>query len=351
MKKTPAQAGQLFCQFVRSMAAGKGDVMVAEGFAKAKDWFQVATICKALVTPTTTGQIPDAMLPIAYEIAELLRPRTVVGRLQGLRRAPFFTRLLRQTAGATGRWVAEGKPIPASTVGLSQNTILQPLNIGAIIVVSDEVVKTDLDGSDEFLIEESLAALVEAIDSVFLDPANNGIAGQLPASISSGATELNSAGPSLAQIDSDIQRMLQALIAAQMPLTTAAWIMSPVTAVYLNLLRGSGGAPAYPNITATGGTLAGLPVLTSAAVTASGSPGERYIALVEAGEIVFADDNEATVDIARHAAIQLNDAPSEAAAPLTSLWQNNLVGLKATRHINWQRRRDGAVATLRNVTY
>jgi hypothetical protein len=65
------------------------------------------------------------------------------------------------------------------------------------------------------------------------------------------------------------------------------WCLNTSSAAYLARLRGSGGALAHPNCTVKGGTLLGLPVLTSANIARSGSPSPRtsYVALVDASRI------------------------------------------------------------------
>jgi hypothetical protein len=117
------------------------------------------------------------------------------------------------------------------------------------------------------------------------------------------------------------------------------------------LKRNNDGAAAYPQMTAKGGMLLGLPVLTSNACTASGSPGERFIVLAEANEIALADDGESALDVSGEAALQLDDVPSAGAQQIVSLWENGLVGVRAVRMMNWRRRRDGAVAVLRSVAF
>ena len=161
----------------------------------------------------------------------------------------------------------------------------------------------------------------------------------------------SSSGSDIASIDHDLGLMIGSLVAAECPLSTACWIMSPITATALALRRGTDGAPAYPQVTARGGFLIGLPVLVSTVCAASGSPGERFIALVEQSEILVADDGGGDVQLATRAALQMNDAPAAGAAQLVSLWSSDMVGLRLLRYVNWARRRTGAACVLRDVTY
>jgi HK97 family phage major capsid protein len=100
----------------------------------------------------------------------------------------------------------------------------------------------------------------------------------------------------------------------------------------------------------TGGTFFGIPVVTSNAVPIE-SDATTSIVLMDASQIFLADEGGITLDVSMEASLQMDGAPSAGATTLVSLWQNNMVGLRAERYINWQRRRDAAVAVLSQITY
>jgi HK97 family phage major capsid protein len=189
------------------------------------------------------------------------------------------------------------------------------------------------------------------MDLAFIDPQNAGTVDEKPASIAYGASSFESRGSDIGAIDADLADMLAVLTNGNLDLAAAAWIMAPATAVSLSLKRGADGARSYPEVTAKGGSLLGVPIVTSNACTATGSPGERHILLVQADEVLIADDGEGTVEVTEHAAVQMDDAPAGGEQQLVSLWQNGLVGVKAKRYLSWRRRRDEAVAILRSVQY
>ena len=350
MQSTLMPAGTTFARFIKAMAVARGDPMAAEAFATARRWPNIAAVCKAAVAPVDQAGLDYGFLPVTTDFAEYLRPLTLVGRLQGMRRAPFRTRVISATAGGSAAWVDENEAAPASRLSFDDDLTLLPSKVTSITVLTAELMAQSEAGSDVLIARDSTAALVLAMDQAFADPAL-GATSARPASISFGAASFESSGATLAAIDADLQLLIAALTNADMALTTAAWLMAPGTAATLAGLRGSGGAPAYPLMTAKGGLLFGLPVLTSTAVAASGSPGERFIVLVEASEILLADEGQGAVEIATHASIQMNDAPSSSATTLTSLWQNGLIGVRASRWVSWHRRRAGAVAVLRSVNY
>ncbi|HUG21464.1 phage major capsid protein [Piscinibacter sp.] len=343
--------GRELGRFVQCLALSRGDVLGASRVAEAKGWTATLGVFKQLVDPILSGQLDHGVgAVVATDLAELLRPLTLVGRLQGMRKVPFRTTLLVTDVGGTGDWVEEGEPIPVSATGITNLTSLDPKRVAGIRVITAELARSAAVGAPAMVARDSASALVEALDRAFVDPANGGSAAK-PASINNAATAFSSGGSDVAAIDNDLRLMLGTLLSAEMSLATASWVMSPVTSTYLSLLRGSSGAPAYPGVTARGGQLLGLPILTSNACAASGSPGERHITLVEASEVCIADDGEADVSLSSRGAVQMDDAPATGAQQLVSLWQLGLVGIRAARFINWQVRRSGAVATLRDVNF
>ena len=75
------------------------------------------------------------------------------------------------------------------------------------------------------------------------------------------------------------------------------------------------------------------------------------IVLADANQILLADDGQVSVDVSREASLEMDDAPSGGPQSLVSLWQNNLVGLRAERYVTWKLRRDVGVTYLTGVPY
>ena len=126
--------------------------------------------------------------------------------------------------------------------------------------------------------------------------------------------------------------------------------MKPATALALSLKRTSADLPAFPGITVMGGTLFGVPVITSSHCPGSTSGG-NLIVLLDADSILLADDGEIGISVSDQGAIQLDSSPSSSAAALVSLFQNNLIGIRASRAINWLRRHDEGVAYVDGAGY
>ena len=99
------------------------------------------------------------------------------------------------------------------------------------------------------------------------------------------------------------------------------------------------GQPLFPGATQTGGTIMGYQAVASQAAGTT-------VALIQPNAVLYADDGGVTIDVSREASLQMDtvlDNPPLATTLLTSLWQNNLVGLRAERFINWKKARTGVV--------
>jgi HK97 family phage major capsid protein len=137
---------------------------------------------------------------------------------------------------------------------------------------------------------------------------------------------------------------------AELDTSDCVWVMKPGTARALAMKRTSQDIAIFPDITQNGGTWFGLPVITSNSVPGTVSGG-TIIALVKASEVFYADDGGITLDVSQEASVQMLTNPSTGAQSLVSLFQNGLVGLRAVRDINWQRRRTQAVNYIDGVAY
>src|SRR5690606_22217467 len=90
------------------------------------------------------------------------------------------------------------------------------------------------------------------------------VADESPAGLLFGTSALTLTGDgTVAGIRCDIAQFLKAMVSDNLTVSGAFWVMPETTAIDLSLATNEVGAPAFPGITPTGGTLAGLPVFTS----------------------------------------------------------------------------------------
>jgi hypothetical protein len=277
---------------------------------------------------------------VADDLLTAVRERTVLGRLP-FRRVKFNVRLLAQTQGAIGYWVSQARPKPLSKPVLA-GSILEPLKSAAIIVQTSECLKDSSNITEIGLGVDLEKAVAASIDLALLDPNNAGIPEQTPASITYGAPSIASSGSDFNALKADLSAMISAYSGN---IETAAWIMAPMTAVQISLL---GGPAAMIDLSVSGGTLVGLPAITTAALGIdSNGPS---ICLVDTQAVSYGLEN-LTIETSDQTALLMSDDPESIPGELVSLWQTGSVAWKAESLANWQLQRDNAVILLTGADY
>jgi HK97 family phage major capsid protein/HK97 family phage prohead protease len=348
--------GTAFTRYAMALAASRGNLMQAAELAKGwKDSTpEVEVVLKAAVAAGTTASATWAgpltvAQNMASEFIDLLRPETIIGRIPGLRRVPFNISMARTTAGSTSQWVGEGLPKPISAMAFETIT-LGHTKIATIVVLTEETVRFSNPAAEAIVSADMRAAIAQYSDAQFIDPTVTASANLRPASITNGATSFSMTAATIAGITTDVALLFGAFSTANLNLSSSVFVMHPRTAMFLSMLRTTQDVFAFPGISMTGGTFFGLPVVTSNSVPIE-SGDVTSIFLINAAEIMIADDGDVTLDVSREASLQMDSSPTNPVTSSVSLWQSNLVGLRAERFINYRRRRDAAVAYLSGVTY
>lgn len=342
--------GTAFTRYAIALARSKGNLMQAAEIAKGWEDStpEVATVLKAAVAAGTTTD-PTWAAPLveyqnmASEFIELLRPQTIVGRIQGLRRVPFNIRMPGQTSGSSVGWVGEGMAKPVSALSFDTTT-LRFTKVAGIVVLTDELVRFSNPSAEAIVTADLTASIAQFLDGQFIDPAVAEVSNVSPASITNGVTPIAASGVDADAVRADVRALFAQFIAANLTPTNGVWIMSPTAALALSMMVNPLGQPEFPGLTMNGGTFFGLPAITS-------ETAGNVIVLANASEILLADDGGVTLDVSREASLQMNTTPAAGAQSLVSLWQNNMVGLRAERFINWKRRRPQAVGFISGVNY
>lgn len=321
-----------------------------------EDQGTVASHVRTAVAPGTTQDANWASPLVQYdnmasEFVEFLRPRTIIGRLTGLRRVPFNIRFPSQSSGSTMYWSGEGTPKKVSKLQLATNT-LGFAKAAGIVVITQELARLSSPSAEELVRNDMAASMVAFLDRQFIDPGVAASANVNPASITNGLSSQNQAtGATLSTFETDVAVAMTVLMDGDIPFESLVWITTPYVAMKIGMLRDAGGSPAYPSINMAGGTLFGIPVITSNSVPHSTSAGALLI-LAATSEIFMADEGGIEIDASDQASLELNDAPTASGttgASLVSLWQENLLGIRCERFINWQRRRAAAVTYIDNL--
>lgn len=292
------------------------------------------------------------------EFIELVRPQTIIGRLQGFRRVPFNIRVGSQSTGSTAYWVGEGKPVPISRLGTSEVTLGMAKAAGLVVLTKELMMSSE--PSAEMLVRDDLVRTnVKFIDEQFIQPDYAAVANVSPASITNGVTPTAATGTALTNVKQDVNTLIKSFITNQVPVTGLAWVMHPNLALAFSLMQNAVGQAEFPQMGLTGGTFYGLPAVASESAAQAGSvvAGEgQLLVLVNVNEILLADDGGLDVEASTEASIQMLDNPTNAssdgtATTMVSMFQTDSVALKLVRHINWAKRRSNIVQYIKDAAY
>lgn len=288
------------------------------------------------------------------DFVEYMMPFAIIGKFgrdgrPALRSVPFNVPLIGQLTSGTASWTGEGraKPLTQWTYGTS---MLQPLKIATIAVVTEELLKRASLPADLMIRDELVRALVARMDVDFVNPAKAAVAGISPASVTNGVTPIVSSGNDAVAIRNDIAALMGKFLAANNVPSTGVYLMGTALALQLSMMQNLLGQTEFPGIGMTGGTFMGLPVIVSDYV-----PAETVI-LMNASDVYFADEGGIDVSMSREASLEMDSAPTHNSttptpAQLVSLWQTNSVAWRVERSLNWAKRRPEAVQVLETVKW
>jgi HK97 family phage major capsid protein len=219
---------------------------------------------------------------------------------------PFQTSLPYQLSGSSMKWVGENSPKPATKLGFGKLT-LTPTKASGIIVVTAELMKLSMPGSENVLQQILLNELVAFTDGALLSAAAATAAS--PAGILNGVT-----------VSASIAATISAFFTARPNAIAPTWIVSPANVAALSAID--------PHNVPT--QFKGYPLVLSPAA------GPNLI-LLDPPVLVVADDG-LELDITDQAMVEMNDAaaPATATTLYSSLWQENLVGIRVERFVNWK---------------
>lgn len=285
------------------------------------------------------------------EFLEYLRPQTIIGKFAALgkplMRIPFYAPIVTQTGAGSAYWTGEAKPKGLTSLDFDRTT-LTPLKIANIAVASKESLQFSNPSLETILRDQLAKAIIQGVDLAFVDPSNNGSVGVKPASVTYDTVAMTSTGDDEDDVDLDIRALFQRFINAENQASMSVWGMSPTNAVALSMMKNALGQKAYPDVTINGGFLAGLPVIVSSAFGTN-------VVLFAADQILIGGDDNVTVDMSDQASLEMLDTgftqDQPTGAVLVSLWQNNLVALRAEMQINWKKGRPTAAQYIESADW
>ena len=326
--------GMAFVRHAMALMVCQGNKHEAAEYAKRWDDStpEVALSLKAAIAPGTTTDAtwaqPLVNQTMVNDFLELLRPATILGKIPGLRNVPFNCKIPMQTAGGTYGWVGEAKPKPLTKLAFASDT-LGVTKVAGIIVLTEELVRFSNPSAEALVRADMVAGIAQFLDQQFIDPAVAAVAGVNPASITNGAPTAAATTNPMA----DIMGLINHFATNNIPVDGVTFIMSPSNALALSFRQNLDGSPEFPGVGLNGGTYRGLTFITSNTAVAN-------VTALQPAHILFADDGGVSIDASREASLQMDSAPmspADATTVYVSLFQNNMVALRAERFVNWKR--------------
>jgi hypothetical protein len=300
---------------------------------------------KAAVSPMTstdsTAAGPLAIVrPLLEGFIQLVRASALIGKL-GLRRVPMLNASLPvETTSATFTWIGEGLPKPMAA-GAYATLAVASAKAAGYITLTEEL--------DRFMGPENAAGLRDVlvkgvqlfVDTEFCDQTIASTTAR-PGGLANGSPTAAASGTTEAACATDVKASLNAFVAVNPSLEDARIVMSPNTAIPVAIATKS------TTLLATGGSLYGVPVVTTAAIG-------NKILFFDASQVVYGDDPAGVrIDLSRQATIQFDSTPSDpttASDVFLATWQRGLVAFKVEYPIRWKLARTNAARTLTGVAY
>ena len=344
------EKGIRFARVAMAIAAGKGSI--SDTIEYAKRWKgqtpEVFEYVKSMVTKAIEGTSVVGSPAwggelvyqnnIAGELIELLRPATIIGRINGFRAGVFNTRMAIQTAGSTVNWVGEGAEKPVTE--LAFDTVTLPYHkIAGIVVLTEELVRLSTPSAEATVRNDLVAQIARFMDAQFITPSVSAGANN-PASITNGVSSPAASGTDADAFYLDMNTALATFDNVENS-ENLTIVMTPALARGISTLRNAMGGFEFPALTARGGSLMGYPVIVS------GSVPSGTIVILNPGDILLADDGRVSLDASNQATLNMGGGGDSA----FNLWQQNCIAIRAERWITYKKVRDESVAVIDTASY
>jgi hypothetical protein len=333
IERETATNAKLFCHVAKYIALCKG--FKSEAYTMATQNRALPPIVRVLKSAADAGTITGwgsslaDFTGLADAFLTSLRSASIYqAALPYMPHVPFRTTVRVVTTGATGATINEAMTKPVTKLSLSASDMNEQKSV-AIVAITESLLRQ----SNIRLFQTELErAVASAVDAAFITK------------ISTGISPITSAGYTSTAVLQDISAAVRSLTldaASKVFIATSSDIVSAWA-----LKVTAQGELLLPGLTINGGEVAGCTVFPTEGISGS-------IVAFDATQIATADSG-IELDTAKYATLQLDtvgDSPPSAATPYISLWQMDMVGLKAIRHWAAERLRTGAVSVISNVAY
>lgn len=292
-------------------------------------------VAPGLVADSDYTSLASAHLASTAFLSSLANQSVFYALLELAARVPFQTRVISIAQDIAAASVGEAMPTPLGGFALDSNQGLARHSLMAMIALSRELVDGSSQLAEAFIDLELRKAVAKAADAKFF------------ALALAGAPSNASTGPDADDAIADLRMMIEDVepaASSQLVLAVAPDVAR--RAAFLATLTGF----LFEKMTIAGGEIRGISVMPSDGLAAG-----RAV-LIDAARLALAADL-VTVDATEQAAVEMNTSPTQnplapgTGASLVSLWQNNLVGVRAGTCIGAGKADANAVALLTGVAW
>jgi hypothetical protein len=268
----------------------------------------------------------------------------------GFRKMPSDVRVKGQDGAFAGYFVGEKRPIPVS-VGSYSNVDLARLKAAGLTYLSRDLIERSAPAAELLFRDGVVQAIAQAVDTLAFS-ATAASANVSPAGLLAGISGTASVGGRLQDLYTDLAYLTGIFVTAKnadgdLTLVSNRTIANQIA----HLLRADNGLPAFAGqVTMNGGTLNGLRYVTGDNVLAGN------LLLIKPSDVWVIGDSGVRVELSTDATIEADTAPTgegvtptAQSASMVSMFQTDMVAIKAVRDINWQYRRTSTIVTARKT--
>lgn len=328
----------------RYLAVNRGDFAAASQHAeqmgapsRVVNILKTAIPAGSLQVDTSAGGAADLGIASAAFMDSLQSTSSFFALLAGgMTRVPLRTSVYLSSEPAVGYAVSEGASKPLTRLTMS-TVVIPVLKATAMMVVSNEVLRSSSNAAQSFLTAEMRKAAAAAADAAFL------------ARVLTGATTINSDGGTALLNGSDLKNLLS--VVPHHAGSRFYFIAAPDVAISASTLQDTNGMFVHPMMSATGGELLNIPTLVSSAVPAGS------LVLVDASGLA-GDAEGVTVELSREADVEMVAGDAETLSSITptpaelvSLWQTNSTAIRANLWFGVERIRADSIAVLDGIAW
>ncbi len=332
-----------FVALARALALADGDPLQAQqrallsfGCSRAHE------ILKAAVGGGTTSDATwaGALAPyrsISNGFIESLKSISAFDAIVPFARSmPLRTQIAAVTVGAVGGAVSAGMPTLLTKLALSAPT-LEVLKALSVVVLTDALLRNPSGAAMALVSRELRGAVSTTTNTAFFD------------AIRDGASTVVSTGTSPAESYADIRLALAEL---ELGATSTLFLAVPAARLArLSTITTTDGLRAFPDLTPTSGTIAGIRVLPVDVLTqtVAGSPETaRDVAVLLDADGLAVGNDVITLDVSGESALEFLDNPTNSplltgspqtttATTMTSLFQTGSKAIRAMRFFGAER--------------